>query len=93
MNIVSLCAVGAGLVMPIVANIAGIVFGHLGARASKRGEADYRGVGLAGLILNYIFAILGVLGIIAYVIFIVWAIRDCANNPNGSFCSSSTYGN
>lgn len=92
MNIVSLCAVGAALFMPIVANIAGIVFGHLGVRAAKRGEADYRGVGLAGLILNYIFAILGVLAVIAYFVFIVWMVRDCTNNPDSSFCSGSTYG-
>ena len=90
MNIVSLSAVGAGLVIPLFANVAGIVFGHLGRRAAKRGEADYRGVGLAGLILNYIAAVLWILGIIAYIVFIVWAVSDCTNNPGSSFCSSST---
>ena len=88
MNIVSLSAVGAGLFIPFLANVAGIVFGHLGRKASKRGEADYAGVGLAGLILNYIAAILWVLGIIAYIAFIVWAINECSTNPTGDFCGS-----
>jgi hypothetical protein len=88
MNIVSLSAVAAGLFIPFLANIAGIVFGHLGRRASKRGEADYAGVGLAGLILNYIFAILSVLLVIAYFVFIVWIVTECDNNPNSTFCSS-----
>ncbi len=90
MNIVSLCAVGGGLFIPFFANIAGIVFGHLGRRAAKRGEADYAGVGLAGLILNYFFAVLCILGIIAYIAFFAWAISDCTNNPDSSFCSGST---
>jgi hypothetical protein len=94
MNVVSLAAVGGGLIIPLLANIAGIVFGHLGRRAAKRGEADYRGVGLAGLILNYVAIVLWVLGIIAYIVFIVWALSECTNNPNSSFCSgSTTYGN
>jgi hypothetical protein len=90
MNIVSLSAVGAGIFIPFLANVAGIVFGHLGRRASKRGEADYAGVGLAGLILNYIAAILWILGIIAYIALIAWAINDCANDP---YCSGSSYNN
>jgi hypothetical protein len=89
MNIVSLCAVGAGLVIPFFANVAGIVFGHLGRRAAKRGEADYAGMGLAGLILNYIFAILWVLGVIAYIAFVAWVINECSTNPNGDFCGGS----
>ena len=91
MNIVSLSAVGAGIFIPFLANVAGIVFGHLGRKAAKRGEADYAGVGLAGLILNYIAAILWVLGIIAYIAFIVWMVSECSTNPNSDFCSGSTY--
>lgn len=94
MNIVSLSAVGAGLFIPFVANVAGIVFGHMGRRAAKRGEADYAGVGLAGLILNYIATILWILGIIAYIVFVAWAITECSNDPYGDFCGgSTTYGN
>jgi lysylphosphatidylglycerol synthetase-like protein (DUF2156 family) len=89
MNIVSLSAVGAGIFIPFFANVAGIVFGHLGRGAAKRGEADYEGVGLAGLILNYIAAILWILAIIAYFAFIAWVFNECATNPNGEFCSSS----
>jgi hypothetical protein len=93
MNIVSLSAVGGGFIIWFFANVAGIVFGHLGRRAAKRGEADYAGVGLAGLILNYIAVILWILGGIAYIVFIFWAVSECDSNPTGSFCSSSTYGN
>ena len=90
MNIVSLSAVGAGLFIPFLANVAGIVFGHMGRRAAKRGEADYAGVGLAGLILNYIATILWILGIIAYIVFIVWAVTECSNDPYGDFCGGTT---
>ncbi len=89
MNIVSLCAVGGALCIPLLANIAGIVFGHLGVRAADRGEADNRGLGMAGLILNYIFAILWLVGIIAYIVFIVWAINECSTNPYGDFCGGT----
>jgi hypothetical protein len=85
MNIVSLCAVGAGFFIPFLANVAGIVFGHLGVRAAKRGEADYRGVGLAGLIINYVAAFLWILGIIAYIAFFAWAISESNNYPNSDF--------
>jgi len=87
MNVVSLVAVGVGFMMPVIANVIGIVFGHMGIRAADRGEADYRGVGLAGLILNYVFAILAVLAIAAYIAFVVWVINDCSNNPNSTFCN------
>lgn len=52
-------------------SIAGIVFGHLGLGAAKRGEADQRGLGLAGLIIGYVQ--LGiVLALVAfYVLFFV----------------------
>jgi hypothetical protein len=86
MNVVSLVAVGVGIFMPIVANIIGIVFGHMGIRAADRGEADYRGVGLAGLILNYVIAILAIVAFVAYVAFVVWVFNDCANDPNSTFC-------
>jgi hypothetical protein len=85
MNIVALSAVGAGLFFPFFANVAGIVFGHLGRSAAKRGEADYAGVGLAGLILNYVFAVLSVLVVIAYFAFIVWAISESSTYPTSDF--------
>ncbi len=81
MNVVSLVAVGVSLFMPVVANIAGIVFGHMGIRAADRGEADYRGVGLAGLILNYVIGALMILGVIAYIAFIVWAMSTWGSGP------------
>jgi len=36
--------------------------------------------------------VLWILGIVAYIVFIVWVVKECATNPNGSFCSgTSTY--
>jgi len=83
MNIVALSAVAGTLFFPFLANVAGIVFGHLGRRAAKRGEADYAGVGLAGLIVNYFVAVLCILGFIAYILFFVWAISQSSTYPNG----------
>jgi len=50
------CGLG-GLVTCGLSGVAGIVFGHLGLSASKRGEADARGAGLAGLIISYVFVV------------------------------------
>jgi len=70
MNIVSLVLSLAGLVTGITA-IVGIVFGHLGTQAARRGEADNGGMGLAGLITGYVILSLQLLFVIAYVAFIV----------------------
>lgn len=50
------CGLG-GLVTCGLSGVVGIVFGHLGLSASKRGEADARGAGLAGLIISYVFVV------------------------------------
>lgn len=72
MNIVALIA---SISTPFtgVGAILGIVFGHLGLGAVKRGEANNRGMGLAGLIIGYVLVALGVLGTIAYIGVFVWA--------------------
>ena len=69
MNIVALAASLSGLVMGWTV-IAGIVFGHLGLAAVKRGEADNRTMGLAGLIVGYSLLGLMVLGVVIYLAFI-----------------------
>ena len=62
-------ALGCGLggFVTCVSFIPAIVFGHLGLAAAKRGEADQRGVGIAGLVLGYVFLV----GVIAYIALIV----------------------
>lgn len=80
MNIVSLIA---SISSPITGfgAIVGIIFGHLGLGAVKRGEANNRGMGLAGLIIGYILVAIGVLGFIAYLGLFVWAASSSSTSP------------
>ena len=73
MNLVSLIA-SVSTVITGIGWIVGVVFGHLGLAAVKRGEADNRGLGLAGLIIGYVLGALGILVFIAYIAFVVFAI-------------------
>lgn len=57
-------------------SIVGIVFGHLGRSAVRKGEASNPGVALAGLIIGYIFLILGVIVTIAYFALFAAVISD-----------------
>lgn len=70
MGIVSLVA-SVSTIFTLVGCIVGIVFGHLGLGAVKRGEADNRGLALAGLITGYVFLGIGLLIFIAYALFFV----------------------
>ena len=49
------CGLG-GLATCGFTSLFAIVFGHLGISAAKRGEADYRGAGITGLVLGYLIA-------------------------------------
>ena len=62
MNIVALVTslVGIGL--------AAIIFGHLGVAAANRGEAQYKGLGIAGLVIGYLQVVLGALLILLFVV-------------------------
>ncbi len=53
--------------------IGGIIFGHLGLAAAKRGEASNRGMALAGTIIGWVFGALAILGIIGAIFFFVAA--------------------
>lgn len=48
-------------------SIVGIIFGHLGVNAAKRGEADYKGLGIAGLVIGYLGLVVGVIWVIAVI--------------------------
>ncbi len=43
---------------------AAVIFGHLGLNASNRGEAQYRGMAIAGLVLGYTALLLNLLWVI-----------------------------
>lgn len=51
--------------------IGGIILGHLGLAAAKRGEANNRGLALAGVIVGWVLLGLGVLFVGAIVVFSV----------------------
>ncbi len=51
--------------------IAGIVLGHLGLAAARRGEASNRSVALAGAVIGWVFAGLTVLVIVGFVLFVL----------------------
>lgn len=49
--------------------IGGIIFGHMGLAAAKRGEASNRGIALAGTIIGWVFAGLTIIAIVGLVVF------------------------
>ena len=54
--VLGVTCIGAGLV--------GAIFGHLGLAACRRGEANNRGLALAGVIVNYSMIGLGLVGLV-----------------------------
>lgn len=77
MNIVALVTALLGM------GIVPVIFGHLGLSQAKKGRADLRGLGIAGLVLGYLEIVAGII-ILAIVITVA---VNCSNNPDGSFCS------
>lgn len=51
--------------------IGGIIFGHMGLAAARRGEASNRGLALAGTIIGWVFGGLAILAIVGFILFIV----------------------
>lgn len=80
----------AGLITGITA-IAGIVLGHLSLSAVKRGEADNRSMGLAGLITGYVLVGLGILGTILAVVFFGALfgslVEECTGDDPPAWCT------
>lgn len=77
MGIVALVSsIAAFVVVPFLGSVVGVIFGHLGLSAAKRGEASNRGLALAGTIVGYVGIGLSVLVGIAYVAFFAWAVQE-----------------
>lgn len=51
--------------------IGGIIFGHLGLAAAKRGEASNRGMALAGTVIGWVFGGLAILAIVGFILAIM----------------------
>lgn len=69
MNITAVVGAVVGLVIPLVGLpvlVGSIVLGALGVRAASRGDADYRGLGLAGIALGIAFLTLWAVLIVSY---------------------------
>jgi hypothetical protein len=47
----------------VASGLIGAIFGHLGLAACARGEANNRGIALAGVIVNYVMLALGLVGL------------------------------
>jgi len=58
--------------------IGGIIFGHLGLAAARRGEASNRGMALAGTIIGWVFGGLTILAIVGLVLFVI--VADASYN-------------
>lgn len=78
-----------GLVTWVTA-IPAVVFGHMSLAAVRRGEADNRGTGLAGLITGYVVLILGLLVgaliIAALVIGTSVVVTECGGDSQAQWC-------
>ena len=96
MNITSLALSLGGLVTGITV-IPGIIFGHLGLSAAKRGEADNRSLGLAGLITGYVLLALGLLVLIAFLVFfgafVGELVEECAGDSPAEWCTDGSANN
>ena len=90
MGVTSLVLSLAGLITGITA-IAGIVLGHLSLGAVKRGEADNRGLGLAGLITGYVIVGLGILAVIVSLVFfgaiVGTVVEECSGDDPAAWCT------
>lgn len=66
--------------------IGGIIFGHMSVAAAKRGEADNGGMGRAGLIIGYIFVMLGILAAVGTIWFIGVVAAECSGRYPADWC-------
>ena len=96
MNITSLALSLGGLVTGITV-IPGIIFGHLGLSAAKRGEADNRSLGLAGVITGYVILALGLLALVAVLVFFGAffgeIVQECTGDNPADWCTDGSTNN
>ncbi len=79
MGVTSLVLGLAFMVAGPITAIPGVIFGHLGRAAARRGEATNGNLALAGLIVSYVgLGVMVVVGILylAYVVFLVWMFTE-----------------
>ncbi|WP_061960562.1 DUF4190 domain-containing protein [Demequina flava] len=89
MNITSLACSLGGLIIGISV-IPGIIFGHMGRAAAKRGEANNGGLGLAGLIVGYALVVLSIIAIVAFTMFFGWLASECGGSSPAEWCESDS---
>lgn len=96
MNVTSLALSLGGLVTGITV-IPGIIFGHLGLSAAKRGEADNRSLGLAGVITGYVILALGLLALVAVLVFFGAffgeIVQECTGDNPAEWCTDGSSNN
>ncbi|MBE1876735.1 DUF4190 domain-containing protein [Myceligenerans pegani] len=63
---------------PVIASIAAIVTGHMSRRATREGQADNGGLGLAGIILGWASLVLSAIAIVIFVVAFNAAVNDPA---------------
>ncbi|HZE39049.1 MAG TPA: DUF4190 domain-containing protein [Stackebrandtia sp.] len=70
-----------GVVSCIACAIPAIICGHMGVKKADRGEADNRGMALAGLICGYVGLALWGIVIIIYIVFALVLYSTTSNLP------------
>ncbi|MFW7414158.1 DUF4190 domain-containing protein [Demequina sp. SO4-18] len=86
MNITSLVLGIVGLFTWFTA-IGGIILGHMGRSAEKKGQADNGGLGLAGLIISYIVMVLGLIALVGFFLFFGWFVSECGGDNPANWCT------
>lgn len=73
--------------------IPGIVLGHLGMAAARRGEADNGGMSLAGVIVGYTAVVLGLIFWLLFTIALVggigFLISECGGDSPAAWCTDA----
>lgn len=85
MGITSLALTLGSLIFGITV-FGGIVLGHMSIAAGKRGEATNANLGRWGMILGYIFLVIGIIGTVAFVMFIIWVENECGGTWPSEYC-------
>src|SRR5690554_724701 len=85
MGITALVLSLASIITGITA-IGGIILGHMSVAAAKRGEANNGGLGRAGLILGYIFVVIGILSVVAIFLFFGVLAAECSTTNPADWC-------